>query len=446
MDQITPAIRLFRQIALEPNELVNAVALRKLRVWLSHDVGRVVDELSRRPTFREHAGWVIHSLRNGSNSEERRVVDRLESALQDAAKGYAKLLNNPRITAQLHACFPPRSHNVGETVEIRSDSAPRVLKRRVGLIDESEMEMSQLRHFSNQGSNEYALVRIDDYFEPQQGYVQDQNGTHIQAASHIVSLNPELHPVGNFVLQSANRRLDESLRLLTTIRRKVATAIRELRREYAGQKLVEAAWDRLQSELHVYRATFQSGQKNDLRNACIVLTQIYAAFHPAPDLDWLGLPDRLIQNGKVVLQHRIQGFRGGELFERVNGALIRLQRLYEDGAPLLSAFEEGVASGDLVLISDERTLYWEGSPVLFAAHTHHKSWELLLPLVKKARTGGFVTERDVFGERITGRSGMAMRMQRLKELLPGSLRKLILPGPDPRTYRLQIERHRIHLL
>lgn len=110
MDQITPAICLFRQISLEPSELVGASTLRKLRVWLSDDVGRVVDELARRPTFREHAAWVIHALQKDSDSEERRVVNDLEAALHDAAKAYVKLLNNQRITAQLHACFPRAAH------------------------------------------------------------------------------------------------------------------------------------------------------------------------------------------------------------------------------------------------------------------------------------------------------------------------------------------------
>jgi hypothetical protein len=66
-------------------------------------------------------------------------------------------------------------------------------------------------------------------------------------------------------------------------------------------------------------------------------------------------------------------------------------------------------------------------------------------MVKKARNGGHVTEQDVFGEKGAGRSGMPMRMQRLKKRLPGGLRKLIVPGPEPRTYRLEIERQRIHL-
>ncbi len=446
MDQLSPAIRLFRQTLPKSKPLVDAVTLRKLRVWLSDDVGKLVDELSRRPAFREYSAWVIHSLQNGSASEERQVVDSLEAALSDVAMAYVKLLGNERIRTRLQTLFPPRPHVTSESVEIAGNGAPRVLKRETGLIDESALEMSQLQHFRSRGSKEYALVNVHDYFEPRQKFVRSEDGRPIQFATAIVSVTPELHPVGNFVLQTANRRLKELLELLTTIRRKVTVSIRDLGISYKGQANAEAAWDRLQNQLAIYHRTFQSGRENDLRNACMVLTQIYAAFHPAPDLDWLGLPKLLSQEGAMVLQQRIRGFRGGELFERVNGALIDVRRLYEDRDPKLSAREEAIARGDLVLVTESRELYWNGKLTSFNVANLGKSWELLFPLVKKAKNGGHVTEQDVFGDKVTGRAGMPMRMQRLKKQLPGGLRKLIKPGPDPRTYRLTVEPQRIYIV
>lgn len=445
MDQLTPAIRLFRQIVSEPKQLVDAVTLRKLRVWLSDDVGKVVDELSRRPTFREHAAWITHVLRNGSDSDERRIVDDLEAALRDVGKAYAKLLGNGRILTHLYARFPPVSHVTSETVEVAGNGRPRVLDRQLGLIDESALEVFQLRHYYRQGSKGYALIKVDDYFEPRQEFVLGDDGRRVQSGALIVGLTPELHPVGNFILQSADRRLEQLLQLLTTIRRKVSTAIRDLGRTYAGQAVAEAAWDRLQNKVNSFRRTFQTGRENDLRNACIVLTQIYAAFHRAPDLDWLDLPEELIHEGRGLLRARIQGFRGGELFERVNGALLETQRLYEDRDQKLSPREEAIARGDLVLVAADRELYWEGKLTSFASGTLRKPWELLFPMVRKARNGGHVTEGDVFGEKTPALSGMPMRMLRLKSLLPSGLRKLIVPGPDPRTYRLDIDRQRIHL-
>ena len=41
---------------------------------------------------------------------------------------------------------------------------------------------------------------------------------------------------------------------------------------------------------------------------------------------------------------------------------------------------------------------------------------------------------------------MATNIDRLKQQLPVTLKKHIVPGGEPRTYRLEIESQRIHLL
>lgn len=443
MDELAPVIRQFRRILPNPTRLPEDVTLRELRVWLRDDVGKLVDGLARRPTFRESAAWTLQALRPGSGSDERKVIDDLEVALSNTVKSYAKLLDNRRIYSQLTTSFPPREHITGEAVEITGNDRPKVLSRQAGLVDEFGMEASQLRHLAKQGRKVFTLVNLGDYFEPRQEFVRTPKGGRIQVGTHIVSLTPELHPVGNFILQSADRRLHGHLELLTSIRHKVARATRELGRSYREQKTAHAAWEQLQKQVKLFRRTFQSGSQNALRNACAILTQIYAAFHPAPDLDWLGMPEDAVEEARAVLRQRIRGYRGGELFERINDALIDLRRLYEDRDSGISAREEAIARGDLVLLTKERILYWEGKVLSFATASSRAAWDALIPLVTK--TGGFINEGDVFGDKITGRSSIAMRIKRLKATLPPSLRKLILPGPVARTYRLNLERRRIHL-
>ena len=141
----------------------------------------------------------------------------------------------------------------------------------------------------------------------------------------------------------------------------------------------------------------------------------------------------------------MRGSRGGELFERVVGALTELGHLYEDQDAKLSAREEAVARGDLVLVPEAHELYWECERLSFAGKSRRSAWALLLPLIKKAIRGGYVEEQDVFGGKVQSRSTMPMRMERLKTVLPATLRKLILPGPDPRTYRLDFQQDRIYI-
>jgi hypothetical protein len=446
MDELAPVIRQFRRILPNPTRLLNDVTLRELRVWLRDDVGKLVDGLARRPAFREGATWPLHVLGRDSKSVERKVVDNLETALLNAAKTCTKMLGNKRVYSQLTKSFPPRQLIVGESIEIGGTEEPKVLSRQSGLFDELELEASQIRCLAKQDAKALALINLGDYFEPRQEFVRTAEGERIQVGTHIVSMTPELHPVGNLILQSADRRLEVHLQLLTSIRRKIGRATRELGRAYRDQEASQAAWEELQKHVKLFRRTFQSGPKNAIRNACITLTQIYAAFHPAPDLEWLGMPENAVEEARGILQQRIHGYRGGELFERINDALIEVRGIYDDSDSAASVREQAIANGDLVVIKAERVVWWDCKAVSFSTPSSRAAWDVLVPLVTKARFGGFISEQDVFGEKVTGRSGMPMRIQRLKLKLPISLRKLIIPGPEARSYRLDLERRRIHLI
>ena len=77
----------------------------------------------------------------------------------------------------------------------------------------------------------------------------------------------------------------------------------------------------------------------------MILTQIYAAFHSAPELDWLGVLPDVIQDSIESLRHRITHFRNGEMFERIAKGVRELQYLYRDGLPKISAMDEAIARG-----------------------------------------------------------------------------------------------------
>jgi hypothetical protein len=441
MNEITAVIRLFEQLAPRRVDPWDPVTLRRLKVWLSDDVARVVDGLAGRPAFREQAAWVIRSLEPDCGSIARQVVDRLEQALLSVAKIQSKVLRNDRILAQMRSSFPPRSAVVEEAIEISSDHPRRAVERKMGSFDETEMEVTQLRQLCDQGLPGLRLIKPDDYFDPQPEILGRDGQRILSDGAMIVAFNPELHPVGNFILQCAIRRLEQRLNLLTQIRRKSSVAVSSLGRTYQDHERAEVAWEKLQAELAEFRRVFQSGPDMELRNACVILTQVFAAFHPSPDVSWLDLPKRLTAEIHGILLTRMRGHRGGELFERVNAALITAQRLYEDRKPGISAQEEAIARGDLVLIAEGRLLYWQQQVVNFSARAHQSAWETIVALANKRQ----VTESDLFGDKIAGRSGMAMRINRLKRLLPVSLRNLVKRGSEVRTYRLDIERSRIHL-
>lgn len=445
MDKLTFAERRFQQIMPKTQPVPDAVTLRNLRVWLTADVAPAVEQLTRRPLFREYATWPVRALRPEAKTPERQSIDRLEQALVAAARSYVKLLANRRILEQVRLSFPPRPRIVEEDVEVGGSGPTRTLSRRLGLIDDTLLELSQIRALCDQARPPTSLVNIEDYFEPQQEFVVGEDGRRIQVGSHIVAFTPELHPVGNLILQSAQRRLEIELELLTTVRRKVGYAIRKIGRTYQGWKNAEAAWKGFQTELQGFRRLFLSGTDAPLRNACMALTQVYAAFHPAPDLSWLDLSSHLGDEGRMILSHRIGNFRGGEMFERIAAAIGDVRHLYVEQEPDLSAREAAVARGDLVFVRRAKVLYFDGKPMSFDTTTQRLAWELLEKLVSKAQHGGSVGEQDLSDDEVRTRSYMAMRLQRLNSQLPAALRKLIRPGPEPRTYQLKLERQRIYV-
>ena len=299
MDKLANTIRLYQRIMPDAQKPMDSVTLRKLRVWLSDDVATLAEGFAQRPSFRERAVWPVRALRAGSDSAERRVIDALEAAFVDSARAYAKLLKNKRMLTQLKASFPPRLGVIGESVEVSGSGPTRILSRQTGSIDEFAIEASQLQDLCDRRRGSVALVNVEDYFEPRQELCSSEDGRRIQVGTHIVSMTPELHPVGNFILQSAIRRLEIHLQLLTSVRSKIAQALRILGPPYRDDDVAQAAWDRLQVQVKVFRQTFQSGQEVGLRNACIILTQVYAAFHSAPNLDWLRCRSGSARKAKV---------------------------------------------------------------------------------------------------------------------------------------------------
>ena len=71
---------------------------------------------------------------------------------------------------------------------------------------------------------------------------------------------------------------------------------------------------------------------------------------------------------------------------------------------------------------------------------------MLYNLASKARLGAAIQERDLYDD-VKSESNMATTLNRLKKILPPSLKKLIIPAKDmKRSYRLDLARHRIHIV
>ena len=296
-----------------------AVPLRQLQVWLDEDVCAVLDDYVRRPLFRAFASWPIRTLAPDAATPERGLVDELNAELKRCARAARRLTGGKTLNSRMAAQFPPRRVVTSESVEIGS-GGERTQEVGFGQFDESELQLAQLSKMADEESPD--LVNVNDYFEPQQEFVADESGRPVQRADWIVSLNPELLPVGNFIVRCLRKRLKTRVELLRAVIQKARSTLRQIRPTYAKlQQELDSSWsavDRLQRELE---ALLRTGGDIQIVDACVAATQVYAAFHPAPDVGWLGLAPKSRKPDPEFMCARTRQLNNAEVFDRIATAL-----------------------------------------------------------------------------------------------------------------------------
>jgi hypothetical protein len=428
MDRIELAERRFRQVLPDSFTQWAGPRAREIETWLRDDVIAAVEEVCGRQAFRDQATWSLRLLAPGSGTAERRAVEAVDAALVASATALARLAEDWRGTAAPARMDPPREELVATDVIAQVDEPPTPWAR-AGRISRRPW---------------VDLVCPLDYLEPHGGMMlRGSPPPAVTEGEFVVSLNPELHPVGDLVSRCMFRRvevwqasLDEFRRLCYRDRAgrlRPATAEAERR---ASQDL-----GRLVSEL---RARCLVGPAAAIRDSCVIMTQVYAAFHPDPDLTWLSLPRYILESGRDVLRHRILRYRTSEPLERIAAALPDLRWLLPSAAPRRANTDKVIAAGGLVLVDRPKAAYWEGQRLVADWDRHAKPWEFLRALATKALLVASVGETDLYSEP-KGASTMANRLARLKPLIPPTLRRRIIPA-GLRAYRLHLDRGRIHLL
>ncbi len=439
MDRLELALRRYLQIVPKAVGPLN-VPVRKIRVWLAEDVCRVLEDFTARPTFREYASWPIRVLRIGAATPERALVERVDDQLQLCGKALTKLTALKIVSKKLDELFPPKIEIVAETAEISGRGIKRTATK-TAPVDHLKVELSQVRAIA--GRDWKDLVEVNDYFEPQQEWVDAGNGQRVQRGEWVVSVNPELLPIGNFVVRCLLKRIEMRFEILRSARKKCLTVFRHIPPKYPKQRTaVEASWDELVKSIIEIQQALRTGQEMRLRDSCVALTQTYAAFHPKPNLDWLGLRPGIIEQGRSTLAARLTQWQNAQMLDRIATSLGDLRYLFPEGSTL-SAVEEAVASGGLVIEERTQVVHWETQQI--AERFWPVPWKFLLALARCARSQSAAGLSDVYGNKVVSDSAISTTFGRLKHALPPTLWKLVKPGKEPRTYRLHLEPHRIHI-
>ena len=382
----------------------------------------------------------------GAATPERAAVEQVDRALVAEAEALGRLAQSPLVADRLQvlAAEAP-SLPVEETIVISDNNdsrAPFRLNRHTFI----PYLISQIDGIAGRPWTD--LVCSDDYIGPVGGMMRTTPlPPMVTEGAMVVSLNPHLFFVGDSITRCLMQRVRSWMSLLSEARAVCYEVVHGTGQIGAEESSVErSAWTQLQAQVAVLQRCCLSGPESRMRDACIAIVQVYAEFHPAPELGWLGIKSESLEQFKGVLTQNIMSRRDLETLDRIAGALGELQLLYRDLSPEVSPIDTAVTTGGLVLVEQDRRAYWRGELIQRDWHDrkYRNHWAMLWKLALNARAASPVGNFDLYRNAVSN-STIHSRAMRLKTLLPPSLRELVQPGRERATYRLILPPVQIHL-
>jgi hypothetical protein len=450
MDRITAAARRYQAIvtdklvAMDPAERYSALPVAKIRAWIAEYVLPAIEDLYGRPVFRDHATRPQRTLAAGTQSPERVAIEQTSRALASSAAALGKLTKNRRIASKLRELAPTRAEfQAAQTVSVTENATIWVK----GIPRKQELVPYYLNQLERIASRPWSdLVCVDDYFCPVGGMMlRSPLPTGVTEGAFVASLSAHLFFVGDSITRCMLQRVRSWTSVLNEARQVCYQVVGGTGRRYQKQLRAEQeTWEQLREARRRLENLCLTGLDAQMRDSCIAMVQLYAEYHPSPDLSWLGVSDVAFAHFQGRLRQNIESARDLETIERIAAALASLRLLYRDLPPTISAIDEAVAGGGLVLIGQTREVFWERQPISKEWNRYSKPWELLWQLAAKARAGSAVGNFDLYRDGVSD-STIANRWLRLKAMLPGTLWKCVKPGWEKATYRLDLPINQVFL-
>jgi hypothetical protein len=289
------------------------------------------------------------------------------------------------------------------------------------------------------------LVSVDDYFGPSLGAAVIIDGKAVTNGAFVPSFNPQIDHVGNHVVRCLLTRLDDDRDALTRVRRATYEHLDRKRHRKSVEREQRAA-SALAQAVELMERELATSPTARMWEACIVLTQVYRdCMRPSPDVGWIGLSECALKERRGHLRHFLTAGSDFGLVQRIALALEEARALYQDAPPDQSAIDEAIAGGGLVLVERTREVNWDRQLLDVDWNKERAGWMTLWELAQRGRRGQAVTARDLYPDDPGKRSStVASRFGRLKDLIP-ALRRYIVPGAEPRSYRLKLDAHLLHV-
>jgi len=386
-------------------------SISRLAVWYEEDIAPVLEEYSRRPRFRRYASWPITELRADAKTELRGLIEQVDRTLVDCAQAILEIIASEGILSDLQNEFPPIEQITSGTFSIDGESETETDE--TTLWDPIKDHIRLLERYAARSWED--LVNVQDYFgtQPKMGLVD--NKIAIFWADSIVSMNPRLLPIGNFIVRNMWERIRPSRKLFSESKDFLMTI---------GQKLGKPLWAKVEDAHRQYETDYNAIQyalenfeNKHLTDACIALTQLYVAMNGNADVRWLGLDPLTVERGASEINARMRSLRGPEIHDRIAAHLTSLQDLYVLEGSSEAEIERLIASRSLVVNCDERLVYWKAESV----GVSKKQLEFLRLVAERVTTKRTVIGNDLDSAESTSDSALSSLVDRLRKKIPPEL-------------------------
>jgi hypothetical protein len=356
---------------------LNEATSDRAEEWLRNEVCPVVPELARNRSFRLAVRWSGDHLSRGANADERRLVEAVDEALVRCAMELAAV-------------------TVADARETSVDHQDAPFRVAINPSERAKIDLIAGRPWLD-------LVCCEDFFHPAcELCLRNPNSDHTIAFRSRGELRL---PLGDYIARYMFGRIDYWKSLLEPIWNDVF--FRPVRpdngRQVAGNRLFDAKIN-LDSAIQRLRNACCSGPRPQQREACVALTQIYAAYAQAPKLEWVGLRHGVSTGiGGVIrscVRRRnsemitVQPGRHGSLevvdrqpaslcdpviLRQVSAALHDVAPFYELPEDPDDLIEWAIDRARLVIVDrSPRAVFWDGAEIAAGEWDQHpREWNLL---------------------------------------------------------------------
>lgn len=447
------AVRRYDELTIRPYDLAMGRSERA-ECWLRDDVCSVVASYVRRAEFRRLASWHRTCLAADSKSEERAFVNAIDAGLVEIACRQAEILQSlgkvwrlRKRSANRRTCAAPSGMKVVDTIMVGSrptampkpkrpsDPRPDALLRQCAAISDRPWK---------------DLVCPLDYLwpaaelnlrEPNVPHIPHiPHIPHVQDAAFLPFFNPNLRVVGDLVARCMKVRTDCFEEILCRIQR-ILREKDDVRMSAAMLERSTDAWRSYRLSRAALDAALSREPEASLREACVTLVQVYAAYRPQPELDWLGLSPQELAEAPM----RKRAFQGQTMIgalDRVASGLRQLGKLDGAESPAERMRSDRIATKELFVDLRSKQIYWKGNRLSVNWTRALRCFELLCRLAEKAKLGAAVNIGEFF-EYPAGASAFSMVRRRLHDKLPADLDRRIVTVRGESSYRLDLESHQV---